>query len=105
MNHNRSLRMSAVLSTIAVVPFVALELKNRPQDDFPFHLFGLLWLLFASCAFVLSPVVRQVRHGETILGAPVVLLARIALAILLGTLWGGLLLNQMPCFLGIPSCD
>ena len=59
----------ALVGVAAVVPFAILEgvtLRGFPVG-FPAALFGLLWLLSATFAFVLRTIVRDARAGQAIL--------------------------------------
>jgi ABC-type amino acid transport system permease subunit len=84
-----------------------LELINRRSfhEGFPIVLFGLLWLLPVAFILILMPIVRNVRAGNRIMVNPISLLLRVAFLILIAWLWGGIILDQMPCFLGVPNCD
>lgn len=98
---------AALISLILVLPFVILELVNRRSfaEGFPVPLFGFLWLLPAAFIVVLVPLVRAVRAGNSLTANPVNLLLRVALLALIAAAWGGLLIDQMPCFIGVPNCD
>lgn len=47
----------------------------------------------------------MVIGGENLLAHPVGLSIKFALLILLAILCTELVLDQMPCFLGVPNCD
>jgi hypothetical protein len=52
------------------------------------------------------PIVRNVRRvGTSLLQNPVRLLLRVASLALIAIVWVATLLDQMPCFLGVPLCD
>jgi hypothetical protein len=99
--------LSLLLSWASVLPFVVLELVNRRgfQEDFPFALFGVMALLSAAFVLILTPVVRAGRTGRGVVANPTGLLLRVALLIPLAWLWVVLVLDQAPCFLGVPNCD
>jgi cation transport ATPase len=101
------LRSPAIISTLLVLPLVSLEVINRRSfaESFPVPLFGTLWLLSVAFLLTLMPVVRTLRAGDTIKSHRVSILARVAFLILVAWLWVSLLLDQMPCFLGVPNCD
>ena len=88
-------------------------LENRSQnertvsfhEDIPILLFGSLWLLPVAFILILMPIVRTVRVGNRIMVNPISLLLRVAFLILIAWLWVGTILDQMPCFLGVPNCD
>jgi hypothetical protein len=69
---------AAVISTVLVLPFVILELVNRREfyEGFPVVLFGLLWLLSMMFIVILTPIVQNVRSGNSILSNRIDLLIR-----------------------------
>jgi len=102
-----TLRSPAIISSILVLPFMILELMNRRSfhEGFPIPLFGILWLLPVAFILILMPIVRNVQAGNRIMADPISLLLRVAFLILIAWLWSGIILDQMPCFLGVPNCD
>ena len=54
---------------------------------------------------ILAPIVRDVRAGEKDKIKPISILLRVALLILIAWLRVAIVLDQMPCFLGVPNCD
>jgi hypothetical protein len=101
------LRLPAIISALLVLPFAILEVINSPSAaaDFPFPLFVALWLLLVTFILMLLPIVRSVRVESPLRVTLYRHLPRIALMIILAGLWVGLVLDQMPCFLGVPNCD
>src|SRR5688500_12387958 len=99
----RDVRLAAILAAIPLVPLAILELLNqgltRENAVGVLLLFAFLWLLPAAALVVLIPIVRGVRTSR----AKLVLCITFALALVL--VWGSLLADQMPCFLGVPNCD
>ncbi|MBP1702254.1 MAG: hypothetical protein H6Q38_1361 [Chloroflexi bacterium] len=102
-----NLRSPALIGAILVIPFMILELVNRRKFDegFPFLLFGILWLMPVAFLLILMPLVRDLRAGNRILVNPINQLLRVVVLILIVWLWAGALIDQMPCFLGVPNCD
>jgi hypothetical protein len=107
INSLTKLKSPAIISLALVIPFALLELANRRNipEDFPIPLFVILWLLPAIFLLTLRPIVRSVQAGNKLLANPVSLLLRAALLVFLAYLWAGILIDQMPCFLGVPNCD
>ena len=103
------LKSAALISFIFVLPFSILESLNQTitRQNAPglIVLFGLLWLLPMAFVVILAPIVRKLRAGHSLMADPVNLLFRVALLALIAMMWGGLLLDQMPCFMGVPNCD
>ncbi len=102
-----NLRSAAIISFIFVFPFMILELVNRRNfhEGFPIVLFGLLWLLPMTFIVILMPIVRNVQAGNSMIANPTNLLLRVAFLALIAWMWVGILIDQMPCFIGIPNCD
>ena len=102
-----NLRLPAIISSLLVLPFMILEWVNRRSfhEGFPIPLFGLLWLLPVGFILIQMPIVRNVWAGNRIMVNPISLLLRVAFLIAIAWLWVGLVLDQMPCFLGVSICD
>jgi hypothetical protein len=102
-------RSAALISFILVLPFAILELLfhsvTRQNAPGLILLFGLLWLLPTGFIFIIVPMVRTVRAGNSIKGNPMSLLIRVAFLAIFAMMWGGILIDQLPCFLGVPNCD
>jgi hypothetical protein len=104
-----NLKSAALISLILVLPLAILEaLNNRiTGQNAPglIVLFGLLWLLPTAFILILVPVVRAMRDGNHVMAYPISLSLRVASLALIAMIWGGMLIDQMPCFLGVPNCD
>lgn len=102
-----NLRLPAIISFMLVLPFMILELVNRRNfhEGFPVSLFGLLFLLPMIFILIATPIVQHTRAGNAIMAKPVSLLLRVAVSVLIAWMWAGLLIDQVPCFLGVPNCD
>jgi hypothetical protein len=104
-----SLRAPAFISFILVLPFALLEFSfntvNKQNAPGLTVLFGLLWLLPTVFIVVLAPLVRNTRAGNRIMANPMTLLLRVAFLTLIAMMWGGIIVDQLPCFLGVPNCD
>ncbi len=105
-----NLGSAAIISFIIVLPFVILEFlfnttltKQNALGLTP--LFGILWLLPMAFIVILVPIVRTLRAGNSIMANPISLLFRVAFLALIAMMWGGIISDQLPCFLGVPNCD
>lgn len=98
---------SAVISSMLVMPLLFLEQVNRRNFDegFPLPLFVILWLLPLVFSLILFPILRSARAGSMLASGRLGLLLKFSLLILVSSLWIGIALDQMPCFLGVPNCD
>ncbi len=66
---------------------------------------GAALLLPAAFIVNLVPIVRNVRAGNSIIATPINLLLGVALLVFLAMTWGWALIDQFPCFMGVPNCD
>ena len=102
-------KSAALISFMLVLPFAILEALNNPLTKQNaaglIVLFGLLWLLPIAFVVILLPIVQTVRAGNSVMANPISLLFRIVLLVLITTMWGGILIDQIPCFIGVPNCD
>jgi len=101
------LRSPAIVSLILVFPFLILELVNRRNfhEGLPVPLFVIMWLFLLLFFLTVMPVVRSVRAGISIVANPIILLLRVVFLAFIAWMWLSLLIDQMPCFLGVPNCD
>jgi quinol-cytochrome oxidoreductase complex cytochrome b subunit len=101
------LRTAVLGSLLLVLPFAMLEAANsmltRQNAPGVIVLFGLLWLLATAFLAVLIPIVRNVRTGSV--ANPLKLLLAVAVLLVVASIWGSIVADQMPCFLGVPNCD
>jgi hypothetical protein len=102
-----NLRLPALISLLLVIPFMIMEVVNRRgfNEGFPIPLFVMMWLLPLSFILTLRPIVRYLRAGNSLITQPVSLLIRIVILVFVAWMWTSLLIDQMPCFLGVPNCD
>ena len=102
-----NLKSSALISHLLVFPFMILELINRRNfnEGFPFPLFGFLWVLPVLFILTLTPIIQTFRTGKGLMEKPISLLLKVALLLFIAWFWGSLVIDQMPCFLGVPNCD
>jgi hypothetical protein len=70
-----------LISTALVAPLVYLELRYAAQiyTQFPYTLFGILWLLAAAFVLAAAPLIRTLRAGESVLVRPPLFIARVGL--------------------------
>ena len=100
---------ATVISFIfCVLPFMILEWMTRsdaPRSDASPILWIVMWLPSAVFMAILMPMVRSLRRvGNSILANPVSLLLRVGILVFLAWMWGTLVIDQMPCFLGGSGC-
>ena len=102
-----TLRFPAIGSFILVLPFMIMEVANRRDfnEGFPILLFTVMWLLPVIFLLILTPILRTIRSGDSLLASPIKLSLSIAFLVLIAIVWTGALIDQIPCFLGVPNCD
>ena len=108
-NITTNAKSAAIISFFLVLPFALLDflfnsLRSQNVSD-QIVLFGMLWLLPMVFIVILAPIVQAVRAGNNILTNPVALLFKVAFLVVIAWMWGGLLIDQIPCFIGVPNCD
>ncbi len=83
------------------------EAGNSPRlNDFgKIVMFSTLLLLPLGFIISLVPVARNVRAGDSFTANPVNLLVAVALFIFISTLVTGFIIDQYPCWIGVPNCD
>jgi hypothetical protein len=102
-----NIKSSVVISTALVLPLIIMELVNRRNyhEGFPVSLFVILWLLPMAFILILKPTMRKVQASHWTTPNLIRLLLGIVCLLLIAWFWTGILLDQMPCFLGVPICD
>ena len=102
-----NLRSPAIISFFLVLPFMFLESVNRRnfREGFPVPLFVVMWLLPMAFILILMPVVRSIRAWNSLVPHPAHLLLGVAFLVFIAIVWAGILVDQLPCFLGVPLCD
>lgn len=103
----RNLISPAIISFLMMVPFIILELVNRYSfhQPFPYPLFGMLWLLPTIFIAIQAPLVQKLRDGEIMVKEPILALLSVAILALISVVYLGILIDQLPCFLGVLNCD
>jgi hypothetical protein len=102
-----TLRVPAIVSFFLVLPMMIMEVVNRRSfnEGFPIVLFIIMWLLPVIFSLILTPILRTIWAGNSLLASPIKLLFSVALLVFIAIVWTGALIDQMPCFLGVPNCD
>ena len=107
LNH---FRWPVISSSLLVLPFMILEFVNRrtfpefPQS-FPIPVFAVMWLLAFAFVYILTRMVRGESARAKLVPAGAARLLGIVVLGFIAYAWVGLVLDQMPCFLGVPNCD
>lgn len=98
---------AAILSFVFLIPFIALELINRWKlnEGFPLALFAFAWVLQTFFLLILTPMIKTTQSGKSLTRNPITLLLRVVGLTLVAYIWGGWVVDQWPCFMGVPNCD
>lgn len=103
----RSLVASLLISATLVAPFIVLEWVNRRtfHEEFPFVLFAFMSLHSLFVVFLLTPALRRLQKERSLRALKLGHWAGLLLGALLGYAYVDLVIDQLPCFLGVPNCD
>ena len=103
----RNLATAAAIGVVVVIPIAILEWMNTQgfQNGVPVALFGFLWLLTIAFILILVPMLRAASAGNGIAANPGFFAPRIVMLLLIAWMWISVVVDQMPCFLGVPNCD
>ena len=96
-----------LISASLVAPFIGLELVNRRayQEDFPFVLFTFMSLHSLFIVLLLTPALRRLRAGRSLSALSFGHWAGLLLGVFLIFVYASVVIDQLPCFLGVPKCD
>jgi hypothetical protein len=102
-------RLAPVISfVLCVLPFMILEWatrSNAPRSDASPMLWVVLWFFSSIFIAILMTIIRNLSQtGKGIMANPVSLLFRFVFVVCFAWLWGALVVDQMPCFLGGSGC-
>jgi hypothetical protein len=104
-----NLKLAVLISFMLLLPFAILESLNNTitKQNAPslLVLFGLLWLLALAFIVILMPIVRAARARNSVMTNPINLLFRIAFLALIAMMWVGIVIDQLPYFMGVANCD
>ena len=117
---------AAMLSLLLALPFVAIlslllfhirpplgplePLLINPDPDQPNVLgslivLGAFLLAVAACLIARAPIVRTMRAGGGLLAHPINLILAVVILSFTTKLVVGIMVDQYPCWIGVPNCD
>ncbi len=104
---NYPLISSAVLGFIFLIPFIVLEIVNRWKfsEGFPFAVFTFTWALQTVFILILLKFIKKRQSGKTFKENPFIIILQIVSLVLIAYIWGGWIIDQWPCLMGVPNCD
>ncbi|RPI91645.1 MAG: hypothetical protein EHM40_15135 [Chloroflexi bacterium] len=82
----------------------------RTEPDQPnylslFIVLGAFLLAITGCIIARAPIVRAVQAGRSLFTHPINLMLAIVILFFLTKLVVGLIVDQFPCWIGVPNCD
>ena len=103
----RSFVVLLLISAALVAPFVVLQLVNRRafHEEFPVVLFIFMSVHSLLIVLLLTPALRRLRSEGRLSALNVGHWTGLLLGAVLACAYAGVVLDQLPCFLGVPNCD
>lgn len=116
-------RLSEVMALVLVLPFLAISILrilnieppfaqtfNQPDPDksnFYNTVIPLGAFLLAVAASLIAriSIVRTLQARGRLLAHPISLILVLLMLVILAWNWGSFVIDQMPCFVGVPGCD
>ena len=98
---------SLLISATLVAPFIVLQWANRRafHEDFPFVLFTFMSLHSLLIILLLAPALRRLRSERNLKALKLGHWAGLVLSAFLTCAYANVVIDQLPCFLGVPNCD
>jgi hypothetical protein len=101
---NRTL-LSSIGALLSIAPFVIMELSNvRSGGTFPLPLFVVLWFVATAFLLTLTTGIHMMRV-ETRTARKTLAALLTASSAFFVWFWIMIVVDQMPCFLGLSNCD
>lgn len=98
------------LDSLSWVPLDLNRLFNGPNPEVPYPPGQIIALFFFSIPIAAGiiaggPIVRNLRAGGSLFAYPIhlIIVVLIVSTMVIGV--GGLVIDQWPCFMGVPNCD
>jgi hypothetical protein len=95
------------ISAALVAPFVVLQWVNRRafHEEFPFVLFAFMSLHALFIVLLLMPALRRIQSEGSVGALKPGHWVGLVLSTGLLLVYAGVVVDQFPCFLGVPNCD
>jgi len=118
-------RSAAIISLLLALPFaiiymlIVLEIEpplgplepllrgpvDRPNVLGSAIVFGAWLLALVALILDLAPIIRTLRAGDSLTAHPINLLLAIATFFFIAMFVGTIIVDQYPCWIGVPNCD
>jgi hypothetical protein len=102
------LLVPGMIGLLTVIPFVILEWINTNGFrvyGFPAALYAFMWALAFIAASAGRDILASLRSVDRSISSPVKLILSAAVLLIAVTMWSSVIVDQSPCFMGIPNCD
>ena len=98
---------SLLISLTLVAPFIVLQWVNRraSHENFPFLLFTFMSLHSLFIVLLLAPALGRLRAERSLRALKPGHWVGLLLGIFLVYVYVNVVIDQLPCFLGVPNCD
>lgn len=99
--------LAALGGTVLTAPFIILEWINTPgfwSMGIP-PLFFIMWLSGGVFTYTLESVLRSLQDKKKTKERLLFLIVKVVFLMLLAWIFVGLVIDQWPCFMGVPNCD
>ena len=96
-----------LISSTLVAPFIVLQWVNRRAfyEAFPFVLFTFMSLHSMFSVLLATPALRHLRSERNLRALKLGQWAGLVLSAVLIFAYADVVIDQLPCFLGVPNCD
>jgi hypothetical protein len=103
----KSFVVSLLISATLVAPFIVLQWVNRRafHEGFPFLLFTFMSLHSLFIVLLLTPALGRLRAERSPRALKLGHWVGLLLGIFLAYVYVNVVIDQLPCFLGVPNCD
>lgn len=103
----RRFTLILAFAMVLVAPFAAMEAVNssQAQAELPALLFAFMFAHAALIAAAVTPAVQQALRTQSVRSLNLLHWFGLVAGIVLLGIYIGVVLDQMPCFLGVPNCD
>jgi len=103
----KSFVASLLISATLVAPFIVLQWVNRRtfHEDFPFVLFTFMSLHSLFIVLLLTPALQRLRAERSLRALKLGHWVGLLLGVFLVYVYANVVIDQLPCFLGVPNCD
>jgi hypothetical protein len=98
---------AALFGLLLTLPLAVMEFlfNGTGQTRGYVALFGFLWILATLLSLMCMSLVQSVRAGTRVRAKRFQLVLRVGVLAVVVMIWGSVVVDQFPCFLGVPNCD